>query len=93
LKVLIVNLNEGEDMSFRIQSGRQYPDNINMSNVKSVSPEFLETLEALMISKLSKEGSASEVTSLYAAMSSNASVQVELEELKQQLKALKKARK
>ena len=77
-------------MSFRVQSGRQYPDNINMSNIKSVSPEFLNTLEALMISKLAKEGSASEVTSIYAAMSSNASVQVELQELKDQLKALKK---
>ena len=79
-------------MSFRGQSGRQYPDNINMSNIKSVSPEFLNTLEALMISKLAKEGSASEVTSIYAAMSSNASVQVELQELKDQLKALKKGK-
>jgi len=77
-------------MSFRVQSGRQYPDNINMSNIKSVSPEFLNTLEALMISKLAKEGSAGEVTSIYAAMSSNASIQVELQELKDQLKALKK---
>ena len=77
-------------MSFRVQAGRQYPDNINMSNIKSVSPEFLNTLEALMISKLAKEGSAAEVTSVYSAMSSNASIQVELQELKDQLKALKK---
>ena len=71
-------------MSFRVQSGRSFPDNINMSGIKSVSPELKSAMEALMVAKLS-HAQPSEVVGVWTALTSNASVETRIAGLEQKL--------
>ena len=78
-------------MSLRVTGGRDFPQRINLSNMKSVKEETERTLAAIMLAKAASQGTFEDLAALWAGVNSNANIVEPIEALTQQISALMSA--
>ena len=77
-------------MSIRVTGGRDFPQRINLSNMKTVKAETEKALSAILLAKAASQGSFEDVSALWAGVNSNATIAEPIAELTATIAALMK---
>ena len=77
-------------MSIRVTGGRDFPQRINLSNMKTVKAETEKALSAIMLAKAASQGSFEDESALWAGVNSNATIAEPIAELTATIAALMK---
>ena len=75
-------------MSLRVTGGRDFPQRINLKDMKTVKAETESALAAIMLAKAASQGTFEDLAALWAGVNSNATVVEPMEELTSQIKEL-----
>ena len=75
-------------MSLRVTGGRDFPQRINLKDMKTVKAETESALAAIMLAKAASQGTFEDLAALWAGVNSNANVVEPMEELTKHIKKL-----
>ena len=68
-------------MALRVTTRRQFPTNLNLSELKTFPEATQEALDAIMIAKAASEGTLDDVAQLAMGIRSNAAITKPVEEM------------
>ena len=78
-------------MSITVTGGRDFPQRINLSNMKTVKADTEKALAAIMLAKAASQGTFEDLAALWAGVNSNANIQEPIEQLTAQIQSLMNA--